>query len=289
MPKPTSRPPRSEKGINRRRTAPVYPPGSARHLSSKGKPGDYWLFGIHAARAALLNPKRKKMRLVATRNAAAKLADAIDISGLSPEILEARKFPAALDPSSVHQGVAMEVKPLTWGRIDQVCAPRASSLGVVLLDQITDPHNVGAILRTSEAFGICAAIAPHRHSAPESSGLAKSACGALERLPYLRERNLAEAMIELQNMGYFLIGLSEDSQTTLHDALSHQSANGPVGLVFGAEGRGLRMRTSQCCDCLARIETAKEFGTLNVSNAVAVSLYAASSRRSASFPKIHSG
>ena len=212
---------------------------------------------------------------MATRNAADRLAEAIEKSGLPPEISDARKFSAPLDPGSVHQGAAIEVYPLDWGNFDQACAPSSPFSRVVLLDRITDPHNVGAILRTAEAFGALAAIAPYRHSAPESGGLAKSASGALERMPYLRVRNLADAMTELKGMGYFLIGLDEDSPIALHDALGSESASGPVGMVFGAEGKGLRKRTSECCDGLARIETSDEFGTLNVSNAVAVALYAA--------------
>ncbi|MCY4462944.1 MAG: RNA methyltransferase [Albidovulum sp.] len=227
-------------------------------------------------RAALLNPEREIVRFFATRNAAGRLADAIEKSGHSPEISDARKFPAPLDPGSVHQGAAIEALPLDWGTIGKICAPPSSSARVVLLDRITDPQNVGAILRTSEAFGALAAIAPHRHSAPESGGLAKSASGALERLPYLRVRNLAQAMGELKQMGYYLIGLNESAPVSVLEALARRPGLGPVGMAFGAEGSGLRMRTSKCCDCLARIETKDEFATLNVSNAVAVSLYAAS-------------
>ena len=253
-------------------------PNRSKNFSGKGISETYWLFGIHAVRAALLNPDRKILRFVATRNAADRLSDAIDISGSTPEISDPRKFSAALDPGSVHQGAAIEVQPLNWGKIEILCEPSRPCSKVVLLDRITDPHNVGAILRTSEAFGALAAIAPRRHSAPESGGLAKSASGALERVPYLRVGNLAAAMTELQDMEYFLVGLSDAAPTALGDALAKLSESTPVGLVFGAEGRGLRTRTSQCCNGLARIETSEEFGTLNVSNAVAIALYAAATR-----------
>jgi 23S rRNA (guanosine2251-2'-O)-methyltransferase len=148
---------------------------------------------------------------------------------------------------------------------------------VVLLDRVTDPHNVGAVLRSAEVFGARAVIAPHRHSAPETGALAKTASGALERQPYLRVGNLAETMEALRAMGYVLIGLDGAADQTLAGALAGV-ADRPVGLVMGAEGPGLRERTRDTCDMLVRIPAAGAFGSLNVSNAAAVALYAASLR-----------
>ncbi len=236
-----------------------------------------WLFGLHAVRDALTNPAREKLRLVVTRNAADRLTEAIASGGLEPELADARKFPAPLDPGSVHQGAALEVRALDWGKLEEVCAPGAQSMPlVVLLDRVTDPQNVGAILRSAEVFGARAVIAPVRHSAPETGALAKSASGALERQPYLRVANLSRAMTALQDMGYLLVGLAGEAEHGLETALDVPP--GPVGLVLGAEGPGLRDKTRSTCDRLARIGAAGGFGSLNVSNAAAVALYAANLR-----------
>jgi 23S rRNA (guanosine2251-2'-O)-methyltransferase len=233
-----------------------------------------WLFGLHAVRDALLNPARVRLRLVVTRNALDKLAEAVAQAGIEPEIAEPRKFPVPRGPGSVHQGAALEVKPLDWGRLDEVAAGGEGAARLVLLDQVTDPHNVGAILRSAEVFGARAVIAPARHSAPETGALAKTASGALERQPYLRVRNLAEAMETLREMGYVLLGLDGEADTEIGTALA-EVAGRPVALVLGAEGPGLRQKTRETCDRLVRIPFARGFGSLNVSNAAAVALYAA--------------
>ncbi len=237
-----------------------------------------WLFGIHAVADALRNPARQRHRLVVTRNAAERLGDAIAAGGLEPEIADARRFPAPIDPQSVHQGAALEVSPLDWGSVSEVCAPRTGAAPtVLLLDRVTDPHNVGAILRSAEVFGARAVIAPHRHAAPETGALAKAASGALERLPYLRVPNLANAMGSLREMGYALVGLDGTAEAELDPALAG-FAGVPLGLVLGAEGPGMRELTTKLCHRLARIPAAGDFGSLNVSNAAAVALYAATRR-----------
>ncbi|WP_372603612.1 23S rRNA (guanosine(2251)-2'-O)-methyltransferase RlmB [Actibacterium sp.] len=233
-----------------------------------------WLFGLHAVRDALMNPQRERLRLVVTKNAADRLADAIAVCGMEPEISDPRKFAAPIDSGSVHQGAALEVKPLDWGALTELCEPKLASPRVVLLDRVTDPHNVGAILRSAEVFGARAVIAPHRHSAPETGALAKTASGALERQPYLRVQNLADAMEDLRRMGYVLLGLDGTAELSLDDALA-KAGDVPVGLVLGAEGPGLRERTRATCDHLVKIPFAGAFGSLNVSNAAAVALYAA--------------
>jgi 23S rRNA (guanosine2251-2'-O)-methyltransferase len=233
-----------------------------------------WLFGLHAVRDALLNPARVKLRLVVTRNALDKLQDAVTASGIEPEIEDPRKFSAPLAPDSVHQGAALEVKPLDWGKLADVCAGGEGRALVVLLDRVTDPHNVGAVLRSAEVFGARAVIAPARHAAPETGALAKTASGALERQPYLRVTNLSDAMQTLRDMGYVLLGLDGAATQTLAEGVA--SAKGrPIGLVLGAEGPGLRDKTRETCDGLVRIPNADGFGSLNVSNAAAVALYAA--------------
>jgi 23S rRNA (guanosine2251-2'-O)-methyltransferase len=236
------------------------------------------LFGLHAVREALEAPAREKLRLILTPNAADRLADAVAAAGLAPEIADPRRFPAPLDPQSVHQGAALEVRPRDWGSVSEVCAPQGARPVAVLLDRVSDPHNAGAILRSAAVFGARAVIAPARHSAPETGALAKAASGALERQPYLRVRNLAAAMRALQEMGYVLVGLEGGAEAELETALA-RAADRPLGLVLGAEGAGLRALSRDSCDALARIPAEAGFGSLNVSNAAAVALYAARQAR----------
>ena len=234
-----------------------------------------WLFGLHAVRDALCNPKRERLRLIVTKNAADKLAEAITASQITPEICDPRKFSAPLDSQSVHQGAALEVKPLNWGSLVEVAAAeRQQAPRVLLLDGVTDPHNVGAILRSAEVFGALAVISTQRNSVPETGALAKTASGALERQPYLRLRNLAETIVELQAMGYLVLGLDGEAENTIESTLEGRREL-PVALVLGAEGPGLRDKTKATCDALVRIAETTGFGSLNVSNAAAVALYAA--------------
>lgn len=236
-----------------------------------------WLFGLHAVRDALANPRREKLRLVVTPNALDRLGE---LHGMTPEITDARVFAKAvpLGPDSVHQGAAIEVRPLKWGGLSDVALREAEGERrplLVALDRVTDPHNIGAVLRSAEVFGARAVIAPSRHSAPETGALAKTASGALERQPYLRVPNLAEALSQLQGMGFTLIGLDGSAATPLPDLLARLPGRA-VCLVLGAEGPGMRELTMKTCDHLARIPFAAGFGSLNVSNAAAVALYAAS-------------
>ncbi|GAB5439581.1 23S rRNA (guanosine(2251)-2'-O)-methyltransferase RlmB [Falsiruegeria mediterranea] len=231
-----------------------------------------WLFGLHAVRDALLNPKREKLRLIVSKNAYDKLADAIAQGGIEPEVVDPRKFSAPIDSGSVHQGTAMEVKPLNWGSLSENCIG-AESPRVILLDRVTDPHNVGAILRSAEVLGASAVIGTRHHSAPETGALAKTASGALERQPYLRMRNLADTIVELQRMGFLVLGLDGEAEETIETALDGRRDH-PVALVLGAEGPGLRQKTKETVDQLVKIDAAGGFGSLNVSNAAAIALYA---------------
>ena len=231
-----------------------------------------WLFGLHAVRDALANPRRTRLRLMVTPNALAKLEDAVAAAGITPEVIDPRKFRPPLDPGSVHQGAALEVRPLDWGRLEDHCIGAAAPR-VVLLDRVSDPHNVGAILRSAEVLGASAVVGMRHHAAPETGALAKAASGALERQPYLRVRNLADAIRELQQMGYLVLGLDGEAETTVEAAVAGRR-DGAVALVLGAEGPGLRAKTKETVDALVRIDAAGAFGSLNVSNAAAIALYA---------------
>ena len=266
---------RSQKDRTHVRGRPVKKPAWVIEKERAKKAETVWLFGLHAVRDALVNPRRTKLRLVLTKNAADRLADVLPAAGIEPEIADPRAFPAPLDPGSVHQGAALEVKPLDWGNVaDRLLGPKGV---VICLDRVTDPHNVGAILRSAEVFGASAVIAPARHAAPETGALAKTASGALERQPYIRVRNLSAALDELKAAGVFTIGLDGEADADLPEALARH-ADRPVALVLGAEGPGLRDKTKATCDILARIPSSGAFGSLNVSNAAAVALYAAQRR-----------
>ncbi|HEX2840459.1 23S rRNA (guanosine(2251)-2'-O)-methyltransferase RlmB [Hyphomicrobium sp.] len=234
------------------------------------------LFGSHAVEAALKNPRRRVIRLLATENAERRLADVIAAKG----VLIDRATPGDLDhllgEDTVHQGLLLEAEPLPEPSFDEL-VKRASDVGpLVLLDHVTDPHNAGAVLRSAAAFGAAGLIMTRRHSPPLNGVLAKSASGALDLIPVLPVQNLAKTMLELQALGFRLIGLEGTSPARLED----ETFNGPTGIVLGAEGKGLRELTAQTCDSLVSITTADTLASLNVSNAAAVALHwAALSRR----------
>jgi 23S rRNA (guanosine2251-2'-O)-methyltransferase len=227
-----------------------------------------WLYGHHAVAAALANPARMRLRLVATRNAARELGAV----AAEAEPLEPRAIDALLPPGAVHQGIALLTAPLAAPPLHELFA--ASQGGVlVFLDQVTDPHNVGAILRSAVVFGARGVITTRRHAPPVTGVLAKAASGALEHVPYLQIGNLAEAMVAAREAGFVLLGLDEGGEP-LGDV-----APGSIALVLGAEGAGLRERTRALCDRMIRLRTSGAIGSLNVSNAAAVALYALSERR----------
>jgi len=223
------------------------------------------LYGWHTVKAALENPARQVRKLWATENAARRLAE----SGLSiaPEIVRPDFIDARLGPDAVHQGLLAETDPLVGPEVDEL----PDDCTVMVLDQITDPHNVGAILRSAAAFGVNAMVTTARHS-PEATGvLAKSASGALEYVSMITVQNLARGMEELRGRGFLLIGL--DSEGT--SDLAALTLRAPLALVLGAEGKGLRQLTRATCDHVARIELPGAIVSLNVSNAAAVALYVA--------------
>jgi 23S rRNA (guanosine2251-2'-O)-methyltransferase len=237
---------------------------------SHGSPNRPRFWGRHAVAAALDNPRREVLRAWATREAAAfmqfpkdlpvTLADVADLGRLVPN-------------DAPHQGVVIEAEPLDEVWLDDLLQGTGERAALLVLDQVTDPHNVGAILRSAAAFGAIGIVTQDRHSPPESGVVAKAASGALERVPWARVVNLARALEEIAEAGFWRIGLAGDADTELKNALGPQR----IALVLGAEGPGLRPNTREHCDALARLPITDAVESLNVSNAAAVALYAASS------------
>jgi 23S rRNA (guanosine2251-2'-O)-methyltransferase len=227
------------------------------------------LWGKHAVAAALDNPRRKVLRAWATREAAAFMQFPQEIA---VTLAEAPDLGRLVPHDAPHQGVVVEVELLEEVWLDDVLTGAAERAVLLVLDQVTDPHNVGAILRSAAAFGAIGIVTQDRHSPPESGVVAKAASGALERVPWARVVNLARALGEIGDAGFWRIGLTGDADTDLREAL------GPprVALVLGAEGAGLRPNTREHCDALARLPISNAVESLNVSNAAAVALYAAS-------------
>ena len=227
----------------------------------------FW--GKHAVAAALDNPERRVLKAWATREAAGfmqfpkdvpvTLADVADLGRLVPH-------------DAPHQGVVIEVEPLEDAWLDEILGEAPERAVLLVLDQVTDPHNVGAILRSAAAYGAVGIVTQDRHSPPESGALAKAASGTLELVPWVRVVNLARALEEIGEAGFWRIGLAGDAETDLKDALGPQR----VALVLGAEGPGLRQNTREHCDALAKLPISDAIESLNVSNATAVALYAAS-------------
>lgn len=227
------------------------------------------LWGKHAVAAALDNPRRKLLRAWATREAAALMQFPADVPVTLADVADLGRL---VPHDAPHQGVVVEAEPLEEVWLDELLTNAAERAIVLVLDQVTDPHNVGAILRSAAAFGAVGIVTQDRHSPPESGVVAKAASGALERVPWARVVNLARALEEIGEAGFWRIGLAGDAETELKEAL------GPprVALVLGAEGPGLRPNTREHCDALARLPISSTVESLNVSNAAAVALYAAS-------------
>ena len=236
---------------------------------SHGSPNRPRLWGKHAVAAALDNPERKVLKAWATREAAALMQFPSDVAVTLADVADLGRL---VPYDAPHQGVVIEVEPLEEVWLGELLngAPERGTL--LVLDQVTDPHNVGAILRSAAAFGAIGIVTQDRHSPPESGAIAKAASGTLERVPWARVVNLARALEEIGEAGFWRIGLAGDAETELKDAL------GPprVALVLGAEGPGMRQNTREHCDALAKLPISDTVESLNVSNAAAVALYAAS-------------
>ena len=227
----------------------------------------FW--GKHAVAAALDNPERKVLRAWATREAAGFMQFPKDVQ---VTLAEAPDLGRLVPNDAPHQGVVVEVEPLEECWLDDVLADAPERAVLLVLDQVTDPHNVGAILRSAAAFGAVGIVTQDRHSPPESGALAKAASGALERVPWVRVVNLARALEQIGEAGFWRIGLAGEADADLKDALGSPRA----ALVLGAEGPGLRQNTREHCDALAKLPITESMESLNVSNAAAVALYAAS-------------
>ena len=225
------------------------------------------LYGWHTVAAALANPHRTIRKITATENAARRLADEGLALPVVPEIVRPDAIAARLSPDAVHNGLLVEAAPLPAIELEDL----ADKGTLLVLDQITDPHNVGAILRSAAAFDVKAIVTTARHS-PEATGvLAKSASGALDLLPMVTVQNLARALTALKERSWLPVGLDSEGETDLATADLRE----PLALVLGAEGRGLRQLTRETCDIRARLELPGRLKSLNVSNAAAVALYAA--------------
>jgi 23S rRNA (guanosine2251-2'-O)-methyltransferase len=257
----------SGKGRDRGRESGRRPPFRDRGGSPDGP---VILYGWHTVAAALANPQRHIRKLMLTENAARRLADENIQTKVTPEIVRPALIDARLGPDAVHQGLLAEADPLPSPDIDAL-----PQRGIVLvLDQITDPHNVGAILRSAAAFAVKAIVTTARHS-PEATGvLAKSASGALELVPLVTVQNLARALTEMNEVGFLTVGLDSAGSENLGSVALRQ----PLALVLGAEGKGLRQLTRQTCGVVARLDMPGEIKSLNVSNAAVLALYIGASR-----------
>ncbi len=243
-----------------------------KHISNRSHQSNRLRFwGRHAVEAALDNPARIKRRLIVTHEAAARLKLP---SSLQVDFADAAGLGRLVPDDAPHQGLVLEVEPLEDVWLEKILED-GSRRPLLILDQVTDPHNVGAILRSAAAFDALAIVTQDRHAPPESGALAKAASGALERVPWVRVVNLARALEDIGEAGFWRIGLTGHAERTLDEALGETRP----ALVLGAEGEGLRHNTEAHCDELARLPISSAIESLNVSNASAIALYAAATRR----------
>jgi rRNA methylases len=240
--------------------------------SGRASSGMVRLWGRHAVEAALKNPQRQHRKLWATREGVESLDGELP-SDFPVEWAQPVDLARLVARDAPHQGLVLECEPLDDMFLSDVLEGDPAR-PLIVLDQVTDPHNVGAIMRSAAAFDACAIVTQDRHAPPESGTLAKSASGALEVLPWVRVVNLARALDEIAEAGYWRIGLTGEAEATLAEALPA----GPVALVLGAEGDGMRHNIEQHCDALARLPISDAMESLNVSNAAAISLYAVTTR-----------
>lgn len=234
--------------------------------------GPVYLYGLHTVRAALDNPRRQRKSLLATPNALARLTEGgASLAGMKPVETTPKELDRLLGADAVHQGVALEVEPVSRFGLKDIDPMRL----VVVLDQLTDPHNVGAILRTACAFGADAVITTARHSPRETGVMAKAASGALDLVPLIEVRNLGDAIETLKERGLTVIGFDSEAPAPLRP----RTDDVPMAIVLGAEGKGLRQRTRELCDDVVRLDMPGPIKSLNVSNAAAIALFAATAGR----------
>ena len=229
-----------------------------------GAPNVARIYGFHSVEAALTAPRRELIRLYATEAVAERLKGVIEARGVETRVVSLEDVAGRAPRGAVHQGVVLEARPLAPVHLSDLPARGL----VLVLDQVTDPHNVGAILRTAAAFAVDALITTERHTPEFAGALAKAASGGLEHVPICLVTNLSRALAEIGDIGYFRVGLASDASTAL-EALPLQR---PLALALGAEDRGLRRLTREGCDALARLDLPGPIQSLNVSNAAAIAL-----------------
>lgn len=248
---------------------------------ARGEGGGEWLYGLHAVQAALANPHRRLGRAALTPRAAETLGKNL-LSRVQVETLEPGAIDRLLPPGAVHQGAALEAWPLKSRDLDEILSETKDVRRIVLvLDQLSDPHNVGAILRTAAAFGVSAVIVQDRHAPPQSGALAKAASGALDMVPYVEVVNIARTLDQLAERGFWRIALERSREGSRPDnkpddgesSLAEAVPVGDVALVLGSEGAGIRRLVREHCEASAFIPMAKAMESLNVSNAAAIALY----------------
>lgn len=233
--------------------------------------GPVYLYGLHTVRAALDNPRRIKRELLVTPNALARLRETGDVTGVRQRETTPRDLDKLLGADAVHQGAALEVDPVSRFGLDDISPLRL----IVVLDQITDPHNVGAILRTACAFGADAVVTTQRYAPRETGVMAKSASGALDLVPLIEVRNLGDTLDKLKKRGMHVLGFDSEAPAPL----TPRTDDTPLAIVMGAEGKGLRERTRSLCDEMVRLDMPGPIKSLNVSNATAIALFAAAAGR----------
>jgi 23S rRNA (guanosine2251-2'-O)-methyltransferase len=238
--------------------------------NTRREAGGEWLYGLHSVQAALANPHRKLGRAALTPRAIESLGEKL-LQRVKVETMEPAAIDRLLPAGAVHQGAALEAWPLKSRELDEILAEAGSQTRriILVLDQLSDPHNVGAILRTAAAFAVTAVVVQNRHAPPQSGALAKAASGALDIIPYVEVVNIARALDELAEHGFWRIALAADGESSLAEAVP----TGDVALVLGSEGSGIRRLVREHCEASAFIPISRTMESLNVSNAAAVALY----------------
>jgi 23S rRNA (guanosine2251-2'-O)-methyltransferase len=226
------------------------------------------LYGVHVVAEALRNKARKPLKLWVTKNGLDRLSEVIGESGIQPEMVMPSQLDKLVGSDAVHQGIVLEATPLVQPMLHEI--PRKGI--VVLLDQVTDPHNVGAIFRSCAAFNVTAVVTTSRHSAETTGVLFKAASGATELVPFVKVTNLARAMAELKQYGFRVVGLDSEAEAPIET----EAGASPLALVMGAEGKGLRHLTRENCDAVVKLDLPGAIKSLNVSNAAALALYVVS-------------
>ncbi len=229
--------------------------------------GQVWLFGTHAVEAALGNSRRKKYRLLVNQESATTYKT--EENEIEPEYVSRQYIESKLPLEAVHQGVALLVAPLDHMPIETICKNATDKSVIIVLDQVTDPRNIGAIMRSAIAFGASSLIVPDRHTPETSASMAKAASGAADLLPIVRVRNLARSLVLLKKAGFWLAGLDAKAQKSIAET----NLNGKLAIILGSEGSGLRRLTAQNCDYLINIPMDPSSGSLNVSVAASIALY----------------